>query len=383
MENEIQSKKEKYNIVLILLDGARFDRIKNLPNFNSWTSQGTLFSKLITYGAQTVMSMHATFTSLYGNVNGADNYFGSAFFKKNSCKTLASYLQDAGYKTLGDTINEIVVPPQGFDELLIHDENKDNLTERHKDLLEKADSYRKQNKNFFLYLHYSNIHTGMVKTVLKNVDDFDEKYFKNKQKNTENYDTYVKEADEYIGALLDKSISLDLSKDTLFILMADHGASVGDKIGEIGYGRYCYDYTMKSFAVFVQPKIFPIQEITKLARTVDITPTILDILKIPQDENYRKMQGKSILPLLKDEPDERIAYSESAGLVKPYPTKEKPLLKAIRTTDWKLIYNSQTNEKELYNLEEDPLEKNNLTTSNTQKVNQLFAELIKHSPEIK
>lgn len=372
--------KKRYNIIMITVDGGRLDRLQNCKNFNNWVNKGTFFSNIITYGVQTVTSMHATLTGLYGNVNGADNYFGSALFRKNSCKTLAQYLKNAGFHTVADTINEIVMPEQGFDKFMIHDEHKDDLAAKHKDLIKEISE---GSENFFLYLHYSNIHTGMVKTVLKQYDDFDKNYFNNKTKNLENYDQYVKDADKYLGKILKTCEELDVFKNTAVIILSDHGSSTGEKIGEIGYGRYCYDYTLKSFSIFVQPDIFPVKEVKKLGRTVDILPTILDFSDIPEEnEKYKKLQGKSLLPLMDQEPDERIAFSESAGLVKPYPSKEKPLLKAVRTKEWKLIYNSKTKEKELYNILEDPSERKNLIETNLPIYKTLFKELIKLSPEV-
>ncbi len=372
------TRKSKYNVLLIVVDGARYDRIKDQKNFQMWAQKGTLFSKIITYGTQTVTSMHASFTGIYGNINGAYNYFGSALFRKESCKTLAQYLKEAGFNTFGDTINEIVVPKQGFDKLSIHDEKRDNLADRHRKMIKDA----KKKGNFFLYLHYSNIHTGLVETVLKKYDDFDKNYFKNKDKNLENYDKYIKQSDEYLGKIFETCEELNLFKDTIILIMSDHGASVGDKIGEIGYGRYCYDYTLRTFSLFVQPEIFPFRNIEKMGRTIDILPTILDILRIPISAGYIKPQGKSLMKLMDHESDSRIAFSEGAGLVKPYPTKKKPLLKAVRTNDWKLIYNIKTGKKELYELNKDPEENCNVVELKPEIAEKLFSELIKICPEV-
>ena len=85
---------KKYNIIMILLDGARYDFIKERPNFKKWVNEGTLFSNAITYGPQTVTALHAIFTGIYGNITGADNYFAEMRFKKKYCKTLTEYLKE-------------------------------------------------------------------------------------------------------------------------------------------------------------------------------------------------------------------------------------------------------------------------------------------------
>ena len=97
-------------------------------------------------------------------------------------------MHDHNYVTYGDSINKLILPPDGFDELKIHDELHDNLTARHKLLLEKMSSEKKSGNNFFLYLHYSNIHTGIMENVLKPFDNFSTEYFSNIKKNSKYYD---------------------------------------------------------------------------------------------------------------------------------------------------------------------------------------------------
>lgn len=383
IKKEHKKRVNDYNIIMIIIDGARFDRLKNFKNFQKWANKGTLFSKMITYGTQTITSLHAIFSGLYGNINGADNYFGILKFKKKSCKTIPQYLKGINFYTWGDTLNDIIISNQGFDKLDIHDEKKDNLTLRHQNLIKRCTGLlKKKERKFFLYLHYSNIHTEMIKSVFKKYKDFDKEYFENKKENLENYDSYIQKADEYLGDLLKVCNQLDLFNNTIFIILSDHGASTGEKIGEIGYGRYCYDYTIKSFAIFIQPNIFPVKEVSKLCRTIDILPTILDIFDITEDDNFKKIQGKSLIPFIYNEPDERIAFSESAGLVDPYPSEEKPFLKCVRTKDWKLIYNIKTRERELYNLQEDPEENKDISKDNEEMSNKLFEKLVALSPEV-
>ena len=70
------------------------------------------------------------------------------------------------FVTHADVINKLVIPKQGFDNFIIHDEINDNLTSRHIELLEKINRSFLDGKNYFLYLHYSKIHTGIMNEVL-------------------------------------------------------------------------------------------------------------------------------------------------------------------------------------------------------------------------
>ena len=153
---------------------------------------------------------------------------------------------------------------------------------------------------------------------------------------------------------------LDLFENSIIVVFADHGSSVGDKPGEKVYGTYLYDYTIKCWAYLIGNDIPKNLEVRHVVRNIDMMPTLLDLLKIPAKKGYKPIQGRSLLPVLKGKKEERIAYSETGGLGGPTPSPEKHNLKAVRTDKWKLIYNETNKKKELYNLEQDKEEKNNL-----------------------
>ena len=159
--------------------------------------------------------------------------------------------------------------------------------------------------------------------------------------------------------------------------MSDHGISIGEKIGERAYGAFCYDYTLRTFAYFIIPRISS-REINQQVRTIDFMPTILDYLQIALDNNYEKVDGTSLMPLIQGVSiPEQIAYSETGNpLDKKEPPKE-PNTKSVRTSKWKLISNQYDNSKELYNLELDPGEEKNLFGKGEQIESLLWQELQK------
>ena len=67
----------------------------------------------------TIAAMHAVFSGVYGFKNGVNSYWSSTKYKKELYKTLPKYLKDVGYTTYGDSINKLILPPDGFDELKI------------------------------------------------------------------------------------------------------------------------------------------------------------------------------------------------------------------------------------------------------------------------
>lgn len=370
---------KKWNIVFLIIDGTRFDQIIKFTKFTQHFSKGTLFSKMITYAPYTIAAMHALFTGIYGTKNGVDNYYGSPNFHSDRIKTLPSYLKDHGYTTIGDTISDVVIHKSGFDRLAIHNEHKDNLTDRHIKLLNEMQKVRKKGKNFFLYLHYSNVHTSMVNNVIKKYSDFSKEYFSQKEKNKKRYLSYLEEAEKYFSELSKEFSKLGMSKDTIFIAFPDHGVSLGERIGEKVYGSFCYDYTLRCFLSLVG-KPFPKKKISKMIRSIDIMPTILDLVGIEPELGYIDIQGRSVLPIIKNkEKKGRLAYSETGGLGGPNPSPKVPNVKSVRIDDWKLIYNTTTKEKELYFLKDDPDENINLSGKGKKVEKVLWKNLVKES----
>ena len=352
-----------YNVIIIMIDGGRYDRSINSDFYKKLKEKSVFFSQSITYAPHTIAAMHAVFSGCYGIRTGTDSYWSTYKFKKSQFKTITEYLHDQNYYTSADIVSEIVIPKQGFDEFQIHDGEKDDLTLRHLELIEKTYANNK-NKNFFLYLQFSDIHTGISNEVLQVYDNFSEEYFQNKKLNKKRYDELFKKSEFYLDKILEKINSLGLEKNSVILVMSDHGISVGEKIGERAYGAFCYDYTLRTFAYFIIPGFSPL-EISQQVRTVDFMPSILELLHIPLDKNYSELDGESLLPLIKGQNvSENIAYSETGNPLEEKKPPKTPNTKSVRTSKWKLIINEHDNSKELYDLENDPDENENLIDKN-------------------
>ena len=348
------------NVIIIMIDGGRLDRAQQSTIFNQLKSKSIFFSNSITYGPHTIAAMHAVFSGSYGTRTGTNSYWSTFQFKKNEFKTLTEYLKENDYETHADVINQLVVPKQGFDNYVVHDELNDNLVERHSNLLDGMYQKNLNDKNFFLYLHYSKIHTGIMNDVLKVYDNFSNDFFSNKSKNELRYDKLFESAENYLSEILEKIHQLKFDKNSIILVMSDHGISVGEKIGERAYGAFCYDYTLRTFTYFLIPDSQP-TEVKNQIRTIDFMPTILDSLNISLDENSSILDGESLLPLINDRSiSEKYAFSETGNPLKDKAPPKEPNTKSIRTSNWKLIFNEYDDTKELYNLQLDSNENNNL-----------------------
>ena len=368
---------EKKNVIIICVDGGRLDRALKSDTFAQLSSKCIFFPQTITYAPYTNSAIHALISGSYGNRNGTNSYWHSIKFKKNKFKTLTEYLHDVDYFTHADTPSDLVLPNSGFDKFEVYDESMVDLTERHKELLENMKQINDQGKNFFLYLHYESIHTGILNPVLKAYDNYSKEYFESRKINEERYDKLFRNAENYIENLLEKMRQLEFWKNSIILVTSDHGISVGEKFGERAYGAFCYDYTIKTFAYYYN--CYKESKLVKQQiRHVDFMPTILDDLGIPLDKNFKEIDGVSLIPVINGEQtDEQIAFTETANPLRSNAPPKEPNTKSVRTSKWKLIHNEYDNSKELYDLENDPNENENLSGTGLEIEEFLWEELLK------
>ncbi|GAB4152441.1 MAG: sulfatase-like hydrolase/transferase [Planctomycetaceae bacterium] len=137
-------------------------------------------------------------------------------------------------------------------------------------------------------------------------------------------------------------------KNTIIIFSSDHGLAIGSH-GLMGK-QSLYEHSMKSPLIFSGPGI-PKGESEAFAYLFDIYPTVCDLTGTPIPS---VLEGKSLKPVLKGEqPDVRKTVFLSY----------KNVMRAVRHGDWKLIQYPQVNVTQLFDLKNDPHEKNNLAKS--------------------
>ena len=368
---------KKKNVIIICVDGGRLDRVQKSEKITRLFSEYSFFSQSITYAPYTNSAIHALISGSYGSRTGTNSYWHSIKFRENEFKTLTQYLHEEDYFTHADTPSDLVLPNSFFDNFEVYDESIVDLTTRHKTLLKNMKEKNKQGKNFFLYLHYESIHTGILNTVLKAYNNFSKEYFEKKKENAERYDKLFKNAENYLEEILNEINHLGIKDDSLIWVMSDHGISVGEKFGERAYGAFCYDYTLRTFAFYFN-SFEKSKLIEQQIRHVDFLPTILDDLGISLDENFKKIDGVSLKPIIEGgSMVEKIAFSETGNPLDSNTPPKKPNTKSVRTSKWKLIYNEYNDSKELYDLEKDPDENENLIGTGLEIEKVLWTELVR------
>jgi len=86
--------------------------------------------------------------------------------------------------------------------------------------------------------------------------------------------------DDGVGIMLDALAARGLDSETLIVLTADHGESLGEH-GELLHGALCYEATVRVPLVFRFPGAPPAPGPVRLASLVDLFPTVLARLGAP------------------------------------------------------------------------------------------------------
>ena len=151
---------------------------------------------------------------------------------------------------------------------------------------------RRQNEApFFLFIHFFDPHTPY---------DPPEPYRMNCDKDLVScYDGEIAFVDSLVGRLVSELESLGVLDESLVILLGDHGESLGDH-GESTHGFFLYDSTVRVPLVVRGPGVTASERVQAQVRTVDIMPTVLDLLGLLSRSN---LDGVSLRPLLLN-PDE-------------------------------------------------------------------------------
>jgi iduronate 2-sulfatase len=166
--------------------------------------------------------------------------------------------------------------------------------------------------------------------------------------------------DAQIGKVADELSRLGLDENTVVVLWGDHGFHLGD-LG-IWTKHTNYEQANRIPLLIVAPGVAKAGAATKqLAESVDLFPTLAELAGLPSPDVPQPIDGKSLVPVLRD-PDVRVR--DHAYHVFP----KSKLGRAIRTeryrlVEWKSFGDRDDAEYELYDYEADPLERENLAST--------------------
>jgi len=245
------------------------------------------------------------------------------------------------------------------------------------------DSAISQNKPFYLYMAHYTVHTPIMAD-----KGFYQKYLERGYDTIEaRYASMIEGMDKSLGDLMTYLKEKNIEDNTIILFMSDNGglsavARGGEKHAhnkplKSGKGSAC-EGGIREPMIVKWPGITKASSVCEHAVIIeDFFPSILQMAGVSNIETVQQIDGKSFLPLLMNPASD----AEQRDLFWHYPNKwgaTGPGIGAsstIRSGDWKLIYYYKFQTFELFNLNDDIGELNNLVEEEQDKTVELAKKL--------
>jgi arylsulfatase A-like enzyme len=281
-----------YNVVFILIDSLRADMPWTgysrpiAPWLTKFAERATLYPRAYALSSYTAKSVAPALTGLYPSSMRRDGYFFTRWYPENVFVNERAQL--AGHRTLAGHGHGYFLPnlglEQGFDDyrLLpgtflditgVHDVTSEKLNQLAKEMLSDPRNTRLEKaKRFFAYFHFLDPHY----TYLKHPTSPD---WGNTRRDL--YDNEVHFTDRWVGDLVDWALAQPWSKETAFIISADHGEGLGER----GHYRHAYELweSLVRVPLFVLVPGAKPRRIEQARGHIDLVPTIIELMGLKKD----------------------------------------------------------------------------------------------------
>jgi len=197
------------------------------------------------------------------------------------------------------------------------------------------------------------VQAGLNRTRWKWRFDTPEKY----QNMVKGYYRMITEIDDEIGLIRKQLKEKGVEDNTIIIVMGDNGYFLGDR--QLADKWLMYDVSIRVPLIIYDPRVHKPAAIDAMVLNIDITKTMLGIAGITAPKNY---QGQNLMPFVEKG---NIPSNRNSILIEHlWKLPEIPSSEGIRTANWKYFrYRLISAPEELYDLKNDPLEKNNLAAN--------------------
>ena len=397
------------NAVLIVVDTLRRDHLGSYgyhrdtsPAIDRLARESVVFERAYATSGWTAPSVASILTGLYPSAHRLEQPKTAL---PDSVPTLAEALRDAGFATVGIVSNVILGAKsglqRGFDEL---DEahagghryvSTPGVTDTAIAALERLSAAERP---FFLFVHYFDPHHvyrshpeyGFAASSAGRLDgaesivnlramrpplDADEVAFIR-----DLYDEEVRYTDSGIARLLDALKALGRTDDTAVLLTADHGEEFLER-GWLGHTRTLYDELVRVPLMIRVPGVAPRRISREAISLTALAPTLLELLGVAAPAHF---QQRSLAPLLtgdswSDAPplmevDFVPVYQEYAG--------KQTRRQSLVVGRWKIIRDAIAGRLELYDIELDPGETQNLAHQEPEQLRTLTRQLDRRLREV-
>jgi arylsulfatase A-like enzyme len=410
--SKLPLKYKDYNVILVSFDALQAAHVGSLgykrnitPTIDAMAKEGFNFTNNISTASWTVPASMTWFTGVYPSEHRLTNKFAVfnppnnnvlSNLKKLSPElvTLAEVLKQNGYATGGFTGNAGVSGffgyDQGFDKYFFEKGKFGSMGVS----IPKALDWLKENKGqkFFMFLHGYDIHGQGIPEGgfdYRFVDKgYDKRYTGSKEEQEALreeglekgsaslrdedvkfwraiYDEKIQRTDALFKKFLGEYEKMGLMDKTIFVLTSDHGTEFHEH-KRFDHGFSLYDELIHVPLVIKLPKVKAGKVIKDQVSSIDVMPTILDLIDVKMPEIAKnQLRGASLVPGLKGKTVAKDVYSETD--YRQYTYK-----RSITTRDgWKFIYTLEDKSRELYNMKSDPGETKNLVASDPRRAYEL------------
>jgi arylsulfatase A-like enzyme len=409
-----EEKGNKLSVLLITVDALRMDYvsangydIKITPAIDGLVSAGLNFTRAVTPIPKTTQSLASLLTGCYPHKTGVRNLWDAL---PRNVITLTEVLKNIKYQTVAVVSNHNLLPDRklvkGFD----HYDFESNKRDAMKTTASVLSHFRRFNTNdpFFIWVHYIDPHVPYCppEEIIKELDPYYQgRYEKNFGDNKlkiggwaypddigkegavfENnlgeavndhirklYAAEIKYADLAIQELL-AEVERRAGDKLITVLTADHGESLGEHDYYYEHGDYLYNAQLRVPLVFRIPRtheLYTASRVDDWVSLIDVFPTILDLLDIEvSSDHLGKVDGISLAPYWRGgRLAPRALFSESDDTFYPDFIRRRVRhdiagrFRSVIFDGWKLIWTPFQQPGmlyELYDIESDPAETNNL-----------------------
>lgn len=182
--------------------------------------------------------------------------------------------------------------------------------------------------------------------------DTPEKY----QHSVKGYYRMIADVDRQLMLIRGKLEEKGLADNTVIMLMGDNGYFLGER--QLAGKWLMYDNSIRVPMIIYDPRADNPVAVDEMALNIDIPATIADLAGVDIPTGWH---GKSLLPAVNgDSPSLR----DTILIEHLWEFEHIPPSESVRTSDWKYMrYVNDQSLEELYNLQKDPAETENLATS--------------------
>ncbi len=186
------------------------------------------------------------------------------------------------------------------------------------------------------------------------------------------YDEKIQRTDAKFRQFTDRLAAMGLLDRTIFVLTSDHGTEFFEH-QRIDHGFTLYNELIHTPLIIKLPKVKAGAVIRDQVSSIDVMPTILDLLGVNVPGNAKKqLRGASLVPALRGGAVAKDVFFETD--YRQYTYK-----RGMQTRDgWKLIYTLEDKKRELYNLNDDPKETRNLVKQEARRAYEMEQKLFAH-----